>query len=114
MKKYHTFNIIKHHGTPKAAVLQGGERVHMQEKIYAPELVQDRRVQDGFFKCTDYGNHFIYKAPQSYIGPKYRCTCGSMAVLTGPSGYSFGSSQTKLMFVCQTHSMFLKHADGSS
>ena len=114
-KKYETFNIIRFRGTPKSATLQKGEKVYRVEKIYAPGFAdQVGPNHDLWFPCTDYTGHFIYEAPDSYMGPKHRCTCGSMSVLTGPSGYSWGASNTNLMFVCHAHVSTGRHADGSS
>ena len=60
-KKYETFNIIRFHNTPKTAILQKGERVFKQDKIYAPDFKdQVSPDHDLMFPCAEYDNHFIY------------------------------------------------------
>jgi len=117
MSKYETFNIIKYHGTPKTATLIDNTKVSWQKELYIEE-------ENRIIPCIDYDNHFIYQVPNHiYLestGSRYMCTCGSPAVWTGPSGYSFGASGQKLIMVCMVFTQnFMTygkglHADGSS
>ena len=116
-KKYGTFNIIKHHNTPKVATLYEGTKVSRQTELWIKE-------QNRMISCALYDNHFIYTVPDHiYLkeeGSHYMCTCGSPAVWVGPSGYNFGATGQKLMMVCMVYTEWSvsygkgAHADGSS
>lgn len=88
-----TFNIIKHKGDPKKAMLPNGAVVHREKKIFIPEW-------EAFVNCAPYSNHFVYENPipgQS----AYMCTCGSPAVITPPG--------SKGMMVCLFHATYGFH-----
>lgn len=69
--------------TPKSVEIKG-VRYHRQE--YIP--FKGHRV-----RCAPYDNHFLYETTE--IGPRYRCTCGSAAVVV--------QAGNGVMFVCQFH-----------
>lgn len=76
------FNIIKHRGDPKTAVLETGETVKKEEWAYWPSA-------DGWksARCADYhGEHFVYVHPRFLLEPPVVgqwfafCTWGSQAI----------------------------------
>jgi hypothetical protein len=88
---------IKRRGDPKWAILETGERVEKQERLYFVAPAQMMSVQAGQWvsvRAADYhGEHFIYLDPLYNDDKKHTgrghwfaaCTCGSPAVLVGPS-----------------------------
>ena len=109
-KAVHSFQIIRRAGEVNKAQLPDGTWVERSEKLFVPEL-------GGFLPCASYDNHFIYEIPKKvahlYPGSWYMCTCGSMAVYAGLSGYVHDASPQGKMFLCFRHSNTGKHADGS-
>lgn len=111
------FQIIRRRGMPMYAYLPDGTRVERSmsdtgfEQIFVMEL-------QGFVRCASYSDHFIYEIPprlsRQYPGASYRCTCGSPAVYTGPSGYILDASPQGKLFVCQIHATTGQHATGGS
>jgi hypothetical protein len=59
---------------PKPAVMLP-EGIQRLDALWVPEW-------HAFVKCTQYENHFIYATKE--MGPAYRCTCGSNAVIVPP------------------------------
>jgi hypothetical protein len=103
--KPYSFNIVRHRGDPKEAVLLSGHRVTKQESVF---------FQDGdggwhSAKCADYHTeHFVYLNPL-YMddGPKGRgqwfamCTCGSPAVIIDPLTAAGHETDAKMsLLVC--------------
>jgi len=91
-----------------------GYKVHRKEKIWIPKW-------NRFVVCAPYSDHFIY---EDKSGKPYRwahmCTCGAAAIIVGSKAYEKDLSPTTgtgilpgEMFVCQLHSQYGKHADGS-
>lgn len=121
--KPYRFNIVKHRGDPKTAVLESGDTVTKEEYIYFPdENGQMRSVQ-----CADYhGEHFVYKNPLAFMdGPQWRgqwfamCTCGSMAVVLDPkTAESHTAGMKTSLLVCYNYMLTLeqfgvgRHATG--
>lgn len=104
-----TFNIIRSYNTLKKVTLFDGTEIFNdgKDKMYVPEYgVEIRKVQ--------YGNHFIFEVPVRIKGPAWMCSCGSEAVMVGARAYEHLSSMKNAMIVCQNHTQFNKHADGSS
>jgi len=116
-KAVHRFGIIKHFNTPNEAVTVDGYTVKRKNKLFFKEW-------GTFVMCAPYDNHFIYDDPVARKGKYGRwtpmCTCGSPAGKVGSNVYSFQASPATEgtikgeMIVCLHHSMFGKHADGSS
>jgi hypothetical protein len=116
MSKYKEKNIVilRHRGVPGVGTLPDGTKVYKTSRIWIPEYGR-------FIPCADYGEtdgHFIYEIPEKlakrFPGPIYRCSCGSMAVISGWEGYEYGASPAGLMFICQEHATTQRHATGGS
>lgn len=106
-KAVHNFQIIRHVGELNTAMLPDGKTmVKRLSHIYVPE-------HQRLYKVINDDVHFIYEIPKSvehlFPGPIHRCTCGSYAVLTGPSGYNWGQDDTVLYFACYFHMTFGVH-----
>jgi len=103
-----TFNIIKHFGDAGKVTLVDGTVIHKDpaERLFVPEY-------GVFVKCAPYGNHFIFEVPKRIKGPSWMCSCGSVAHMVGANAYGHLSSPEGAMIVCQHHTQFNKHADGS-
>lgn len=102
-----TFNIIRYRGQPTRAMVDG-IWVDRLEHIFVPEY-------GGFVVCASYDDHFIFEHPDKKVkGPTYQCTCGSAAVITGPSGYVLDASPQGKMFVCLLHANTGLHATGGT
>lgn len=110
--KYTAFNIIKHAGDPVEGTLPDGRKVHKLKEITEMETSFDGKRKRVTYLCADYGNHFIYKVPRDVIGPKYCCTCGSMAVLTGSRAYEKQASAQGRLWVCKQHTDTGRHVGG--
>jgi hypothetical protein len=107
-KAVHSFNIIKVR-TPAQVTLANGVVVKKPEQKFWIKEMQ------GFISAAPYDNHFIFKVPKEiYPSPSYMCSCGSMAIYVGSTAYAHLGSAEGLMFVCQMHMDFNKHADGAS
>jgi hypothetical protein len=118
--KYKVFNIIRQAGEPQKGKLPDGTVVHRLTEIAEEETMPDGTVGFSINKCAPYDNHFIYRVPDKVKGPRYCCSCGSMAVLTGSKSYkALGSAQGR-MWVCHVHTLTSiqtghgVHADGSA
>lgn len=116
MSDYKAKNIVilKRRGVPGVGTLPDGTKVYKTDKFWVPEYSR-------FISCTDYGEtdgHFIYEIPEKlakrFPGPVYRCSCGSMAVISGWTAYEYGASPSGLMFICQEHATTGQHATGGS
>lgn len=101
-----TFNIIRHRGQLNEGVLPDGTKVYRKDKLYVPEW-------GGFIPCAPYDEHFIFEVPSKFKVSSYMCTCGSIAVTSGPSGYVLDASPQGKMFICYFHSLYGHHSDGS-
>jgi len=103
-----TFNIIKSHGDANKVTLMDGTVIHKDqtERMFVPEY-------GAFVRCAPYGNHFIFEVPKRIKGPSWMCSCGSPAVMVGAKAYGHLSSYKDAMIVCQNHTMYNVHADGS-
>lgn len=102
------FSIIRHRGQQNKAQLEDGTWVERQEFVLVPEY-------GGFVRCADYLEHFIYENPNTkQKGSAYLCTCGSMAVLTGPGGYVLDASPQGKMMVCYVHATTGLHTTGGT
>lgn len=108
-KKETPFYIIHHRGQPNRAQLPDGTWVERQISIFVQEF-------GGLVMCAPYDDHFIYEIPKSvirlYPGPAHRCTCGSHAIFSGPSGYLLDASPSGKMFLCAAHANTGRHANG--
>lgn len=105
------FSIIHHRGTVNDATTLDGYEVHRQEFVWIRGY--------GKVICPSYDNHFTYLDPKPVKrGEPYRwfamCTCGSPAVITGTRAYSHLGSPSGWMLVCQHHTTYNRHADGSA
>ena len=69
--------------TPKYVDIRN-HRYHRQEYL----IFKGHRV-----RCAPYDNHFLYYTTE--IGPAYRCTCGSLAVVV--------QAGDGVMMVCKFH-----------
>ena len=107
MYKDKHITVIRHRGTPNKATLPGGEVVTRQEKLWVSEW-------EGFVVCAGYDDHFLYVSPGKYLGSSLMCTCGSAAVITGPSGYVLDASPQGKMIVCLVHAQTGIHSTGGS
>lgn len=102
-----TFNIIRHRGQLNTAQVIN-KTVERQEQIFIPEY-------EGFIPCASYDDEFIFENPyQQEHSPVYQCTCGSVAVIVGPSGYVWDASPQGKMLVCLSHATYGVHAVGGS
>lgn len=120
------FNIINHRGDVNSAVLQTGETVVRQDKLFVMDAIVGGQHYNGFIPCVPYDNHFIYETPinEHYKGyPAHMCTCGGMAVLIVPDAYDEDMSRHGIYLGCyfyhiaftEDNGKFIhKHADGSS
>ena len=101
------FKIIRHYGDPTEAEMDG-YKIYRQKSIFVKEY-------NRFIPCAPYDNHFIFEEPTGKFGrPSFMCTCGSMAVVVGFSGYEKDASSPEgLMFICHNHGTFGVHADRS-
>lgn len=102
------FHIIKHLNSPQEATLVGGKKVYRQESIFIKEWQGGTLV-----KTAPYDNHFIFTTKKIRM-PFLQCTCGSMAVITGFSGYEKDASKQGQMIVCLSHATFGRHSDGTT
>lgn len=104
-----TFNIIRHYNSPNMGEYRG-MIVRRQEKIFVPEY-------GGFIMCVPDSEHFIFEVPVHMKDSAFRCTCGSVAVITGYGAYAPSGSPSStggLMLVCLNHTTFGQHATGGS
>ena len=101
-----TFNIIRHRGQPNKAQLEDGTWIERLDKVLVPEW-------GGFVNVAQYDNHFLFEQHR-YLGASYRCTCGSVGIFTGVSGYLHDASPQGKMLVCMAHSTNGVHQTGES
>jgi hypothetical protein len=106
-KKPTPFYVVRHRGTPSKAQLPDGVWIERQDKIWIPEW-------GGFVMCAPYSDHFLYQLPEKYLGSALMCTCGSIAVVTGLSGYVLDASPQGKLLVCKFHADKGIHATGGS
>jgi hypothetical protein len=104
-----SFNIIRSKGDADKVTLVDDTVIHRDPsgKIFVPEY-------GAFVRCAPYGNHFIFEVPVRIKGPAWMCSCGSPAHMVGAKAYGHLSSYKDAMIVCQNHTTFNRHADGSS
>lgn len=105
-KKDTPFEIIRHYGKHDEGHLPDGTKVYGQSRIWFDEV-------NRYVPVAPYDDHFIYEVPDRIIGPKWRCSCGSVAVCSGYSGYKDSASQQGLLFVCLEHANTGLHLGGS-
>jgi len=100
--------IIKSYNTLKKVTLYDGTVIYndRMDKMFVPEY-------GAFIKKVEYGNHFIFEVPKHIKGTSWMCSCGSPAVMVGAKAYGHLSSYKDAMIVCQNHTTYNKHADGS-
>lgn len=107
-KKPTPFHIIRHRGMPNKAQLPNGTWVERQDKIYVEEW-------NRFIPVAPYDDHFLYKVYDVRDkGSDVRCTCGSIAVISGYSSYKDDASQQGLLYICHLHASTGKHATGGA
>ena len=107
-KSIHSFNIIRYRGQPNKATTRFGLEVMRRQKLWSP--LHERLIQ-----CAPYDDHFIFEVPARYKNePAFQCTCGSVAVVTGMSGYEQDASPQGLMWVCLLHAQTGLHATGGT
>lgn len=105
LKELPRFTIIRHRGQQNKATLPDGTEVERQDKLFVPEWGR-------LIPCADYSEHFIYAMPPKIKNaPSYACSCGSPAVIVGPSGYVLDTSAQGLMFVCLIHATTGGHSN---
>lgn len=113
------FNIVRFRGDPKKATTLSGHTVEKKERVIIPSPFDGSMIT---LKCADYHNeHFVYIDPmfdqELPKGETKRywfamCTCGSPAVIIGPSqaafheGHVLGEDKEN-MLVCQYYMMSL-------
>lgn len=101
------FNIVRQRGDPKSAVLQSGHRVVKEDYVF----FKDDQGQWQRIKCSDYhGSHFVYCDPLFNDDEKgkghwaFMCTCGSPAVMVGPSEAELEETDAKeRLLVCYAY-----------
>jgi hypothetical protein len=99
--------ILRKAGDTNSGTLPDGRKVYRKEKIYIPEYGKE-------IPCAGYDDHFIYEAPVDLVGSTFRCSCGSIAVISGYSAYAYGASPSGLMLICQEHALTQQHLTGGS
>src|SRR3990167_2258197 len=104
--KYGSFSIIRHYNSPNIAEYRG-LTVRRREKIYVDEVVGD-------CVCAPYDDHFIFEVPEHIIDSRFRCTCGSPAIVPGSNPYKHLASPTDsgYLLVCMVHLDFGQHSTG--
>jgi len=100
------FNIIRHYGQKNEAMLPDGTKVYRKDQIYVPEW-------NGFVPCAQYDDHFIFEVPKKFKVSSFLCSCGSIAVAAGVSGYQLDASPQGKLLICYYHSIYGYHAGGS-
>jgi len=116
------FNRVKHRGDPKTAVLETGDVVTKEDRVYfrIPDEAQVGNLKAGEWmtmKCADYhGEHFIYIDPLYQVdNPESKkhcwfamCTCGSPAVFVNPDvGVLQGGLPNEQLLVCYAYTYSL-------
>jgi len=101
--------VISAHNTPDKVTLMDGTVIYRDpsEKIFVPEY-------GTFIPYPHYGNHFIFEVPRRIKTVSHMCSCGSPAVIVGAKAYAHLGSSQDALFVCQHHTTYNKHADGST
>jgi len=106
------FNIVRHWGSPTEVVLDSGHKVTKQDYVYFKNTLG----QWVMVKCADYhGAHFVYLDPlYNEEGPDgvghwfAMCTCGSPAVIIGPTDAAMEETSPKLnLLVCYAYHLTL-------
>jgi len=105
--KNKNITIIRQRGAPNKGQLPDGRWVHKLDKIYDDNW-------GGLISCADYDDHFIYEAPTDLVGSRWRCSCGSFAIIVDPSGYLLHASPQGKLVVCWHHATYGVHATGGS
>lgn len=112
-------NVIRQRGSPTEATLASGHTVEKQEYVYFLLPKEDKRKPDEWrmVRCADYhGEHFVYLDPlyllpatpvdpnKSQTGRGHffaLCSCGSPAVIVGPSDAAMEDSDCpEQLLVC--------------
>lgn len=115
-KKKINFTKIRVRNTPTKATLEDGTIIERTDRVFIPEWSR-------FVRCIDYDNHFVALNPSKKEGMWFAlCSCGSPAVIVGYNQYKHGASPSSggvgfvagEMLVCYVHTLFGKHADGST
>lgn len=99
--------VIRHYGTPDKAQLPDGTWVERQDKLWIPEWGR-------FITCAPYDDHFLFQVPVKYKGSSIQCSCGSISVISGLSGYVLDASAQGLLALCWHHATYGYHATGGS
>jgi hypothetical protein len=100
------FNIIRHAGQLDEAEVDG-VKVYRKETIWIQEW-------NNFVKCASYDNHFLFETPKATPrSPVHQCTCGSIAVVVGLSGYVWDASPQGKLLVCLFHATYGHHQGDS-
>jgi hypothetical protein len=100
------FEIIRHRGIQNRGQLPDRTWVYGMDKIFFEEVKK-------MVPVAPYDDFFIYELPKKYPGPRWVCSCGSMAVCAGYSAYEQDASAQGLLFVCYSHSTTGHHLNGS-
>ena len=134
--KDYVFNRVRNIGGPTEVTLQTGHVVTKEEYVYfqIPNVDASGPGDWTKIKCADYhGEHFVYldplyNAPAVHVDPNKAltgrghyfamCTCGSLAVIVGPSDAELQESDaTESLLVCYIYHATLdmygwgRHAD---
>lgn len=107
-KKPPPFQIIRRRGLPKEGMLPNRTKVYAQDKFFFEEIGK-------FIPAAPYDDHFLFEVNDvRIVGPRFRCSCGSFAVVAGYSSYKQDASEQGLLFVCHQHATTGQHATGGS
>jgi hypothetical protein len=100
--------IIRSYNTLKKVTLFDGTEIFNdgRNKMWIPEYGTE-------IACAPYGNHFIFVVPERIKGVGIMCSCGAPAIIVGAKAYAHLDSGKEALIVCQHHTTFNKHADGS-
>jgi hypothetical protein len=101
------FQIIRHRGIQNRGQLADRTWVYGQDKFFIQEWGR-------FVPVAPYDDHFIYEVTNvKDKGSSFRCSCGSVAVISGYSAYLNDASQQGLLILCHVHASTGVHLGGS-
>jgi len=105
MKEYKDKNIkvIRQRGAPDKGQLPDGRWVHKLSQVFDDNW-------GGLIPCANYDDHFIYEAPADIVGSRWRCSCGSFAIIVDPTGYLLDASPQGKLAVCWHHATYGVHS----
>lgn len=114
-KSIHSFNIIRYRGRPNFAKIEVKNRYGKEEvlEITRREWMLDSRTNQ-IVPCAPYDDHFLFELPNRVPGPRFQCTCGSMAGWVGSNVYAHDASPQGALFVCLHHAEYGVHSGGQS